>query len=51
MATRVWDAFLTAADKASLKERPHQVWGYGERPALVLIDSTAGCSVTVNSRS
>jgi maleamate amidohydrolase len=38
MATRVWDTFLTAADKASLKERPHQVWGFGERPALVLID-------------
>src|SRR5664279_989754 len=35
---RVWDPFLTAADKASLSERPHQVWGYGERPALVLID-------------
>lgn len=38
MANRVWDAFLTAQDKASLGERPHQVWGYGERPALVLID-------------
>jgi maleamate amidohydrolase len=38
MATRVWDQFLSAQDKASLKERPHQVWGYGERPALVLID-------------
>jgi len=35
---RVWDAFLTAQDKASLKTRPHQVWGFGERPALVLID-------------
>ena len=35
---RVWDKFLTAQDKASLKERAHQVWGYGERPALVLID-------------
>jgi nicotinamidase-related amidase len=29
---------LTAADKASLSGRPHSVWGYGERPALVLID-------------
>jgi nicotinamidase-related amidase len=38
MTERVWDPFLTAQDKASLKERPHQVWGYGERPALVLID-------------
>lgn len=38
MAGRVWDPFLTANDKASLVERPHQVWGYGNRPALVLID-------------
>jgi maleamate amidohydrolase len=38
MLTRVWDAFLTSQDKASLKERPHQVWGFGTRPALVLID-------------
>jgi nicotinamidase-related amidase len=38
MTDRVWDKFLTAGDKASLSERPHQVWGYGERPALVLID-------------
>jgi maleamate amidohydrolase len=38
MARRVWDAFLTDADKATLRERPYQVWGYGERPALVLID-------------
>jgi maleamate amidohydrolase len=38
VTSRVWDAFLTAQDRASLKERPHQVWGYGERPALVLID-------------
>lgn len=38
METRVWDRFLTANDRASLAERPHRVWGYGERPALVLID-------------
>jgi maleamate amidohydrolase len=38
MATRVWDSFLTPADKASLSARPHCVWGFGERPALVLID-------------
>jgi len=38
MASRVWDPFLTAQDKASLRERPHQVWGYGERPALVMVD-------------
>jgi maleamate amidohydrolase len=29
---------LTAQDTASLKARQHQVWGYGKRPALVLID-------------
>jgi maleamate amidohydrolase len=39
MATkRVWDQFLTADDAATLKERAHQEWGYGQRPALVLID-------------
>jgi nicotinamidase-related amidase len=36
--TRVWDEFLADDDKITLKERPHQVWGYGQRPALVLID-------------
>jgi nicotinamidase-related amidase len=35
---RVWEPFLTPQDKASLRERPHQVWGFGQRPALVLID-------------
>jgi nicotinamidase-related amidase len=35
---RVWDRFLTTADKASLRERAPQVWGFGERPALVLVD-------------
>lgn len=29
---------MSSADKASLRERPHQVWGFGRRPALVLID-------------
>jgi maleamate amidohydrolase len=38
MAERVWDRFLTPEDKDSLKDRPAQVWGYGERPALVLVD-------------
>jgi maleamate amidohydrolase len=38
MSKRVWDQFLTAEDAATLGERPHQVWGYGQRPALVLID-------------
>lgn len=35
---RIWEPFLTAGDKASLRSRPHQVWGFGQRPALVLID-------------
>lgn len=35
---RVWDRFLTPQDTSTLRERPHQVWGYGQRPALVLID-------------
>jgi maleamate amidohydrolase len=38
MTNRVWDAFLTPGDKATIRERPHQVWGFGQRPALVLID-------------
>jgi maleamate amidohydrolase len=38
MAKRVWDDFLTARDKASLGNRPEQIWGYGKRPALILID-------------
>ena len=37
MTQRVWDAFLTAQDKASLSERPHLNFGFGERPAFVLI--------------
>jgi maleamate amidohydrolase len=35
---RVWDSFITAQDKASLGDRPHQVWGYGKRPALLCVD-------------
>jgi maleamate amidohydrolase len=38
MTQRIWEPFLTARDKASLKQRPHQVWGYGERPALLMVD-------------
>lgn len=38
MPPRVWDAFLTAQDKASLDERPLTLWGFGKRPALVLVD-------------
>lgn len=36
--SRVWDSYLSKRDKAALRERPHQVWGYGERPALLLVD-------------
>src|ERR1700735_1087194 len=35
---RVWVNFLAAEDAATLKERPHQGWGFGQRPAVVLID-------------
>jgi maleamate amidohydrolase len=35
---RVWDDFLTPRDKASIGNRPGQMWGYGKRPALILID-------------
>jgi maleamate amidohydrolase len=35
---RVWDSFITAQDKASLGDRPHQLWGFGERPALLCVD-------------
>ncbi len=35
---RVWDTYLTEQDKASLSERPELMWGFGERPALVLVD-------------
>lgn len=38
MSQRVWDAFLTPQDKASLGDRPHFNYGFGERPALILID-------------
>jgi maleamate amidohydrolase len=38
MGERIWDAFLTAQDKASLAHRPPLLWGFGERPALVLVD-------------
>lgn len=38
MAGRIWDPFLSASDRASLRERPYQMWGYGSKTALVLID-------------
>ena len=38
MAERVWDRFLTEQDKATLLGRPPRPVGFGERPALLLID-------------
>ncbi|TAN24776.1 MAG: isochorismatase family protein [Actinomycetota bacterium] len=38
MESRVWDPFLTEQDRRTLKERPHLVRGFGQKPALVLID-------------
>jgi maleamate amidohydrolase len=38
MESRVWEPFLTTSDRASLRERPYQMWGYGKVTALVLID-------------
>jgi len=35
---RVWDRFLTEQDKASLAASTHRRKGFGERPALLLID-------------
>jgi maleamate amidohydrolase len=38
MAERVWDKFLTQQDKAHLEGRSRRPVGFGERPALLLID-------------
>jgi len=38
MAERVWDRFLTDQDKAHLEGRARRGVGFGERPALLLID-------------
>ena len=38
MAERVWDHFLTEQDKATLVNKPPRPVGFGERPALLLID-------------
>lgn len=38
MSERIWTPFLTDQDRKSLKERPHLMWGFGERPALLLVD-------------
>lgn len=38
MAERVWDRFLTEQDKEHLSERARRPVGFGEHPALLLID-------------
>jgi maleamate amidohydrolase len=38
MAQRVWDRYLTERDRAHLALRPPRRRGFGERPALLLID-------------
>src|SRR5690348_6311967 len=38
MAERVWDKFLTEQDKATLVGKAERKIGFGERPALLLID-------------
>ena len=38
MAQRVWERFLTEQDRAHLAMRPPRRRGFGERPALLLID-------------
>jgi nicotinamidase-related amidase len=38
MAERVWDRFLTDQDKATLVNKAERRVGFGERPALLLID-------------
>jgi nicotinamidase-related amidase len=38
MSERIWDHYLAPEDKASLGPRPEQIWGFGNRPALVLVD-------------
>src|SRR5499433_4494170 len=38
MAERVWEKFLTEQDKATLVNKPPRPIGFGERPALLLID-------------
>jgi maleamate amidohydrolase len=38
MAERVWDRFLTEQDKASIAGKQRKRIGFGQRPALLLID-------------
>ena len=38
MLEQVWDSFLTEQDKEHLALSPHQRIGFGQRPALLLVD-------------
>jgi len=38
MAERVWDRFLTEQDKGSLQHKEPKKIGFGQNPALLLID-------------
>ncbi len=38
MGERVWDRFLTEQDRAHVAANPARRWGFGERPALLLVD-------------
>ena len=38
MAERVWDRFLTEADRTHVEESGHTEKGFGNRPAVLLID-------------
>jgi hypothetical protein len=38
MTQRVWERFLTDQDKAHLAMRPAKRRGFGNKPALLLID-------------
>ena len=38
MPERVWDPYLTPQDRAHLAVAPHQSVGFGEKPALLLVD-------------
>ncbi len=38
MAERVWDRFLTEQDKAHVAAKGPRAVGFGEKPALLLVD-------------
>jgi nicotinamidase-related amidase len=35
---RIWDRFLTEQDRANIRRKPNRSRGFGDRPALLLID-------------